>query len=208
MQKIKRWNYEIFVSEKDDGSFNPKNREDIFSDIVVPLQLHGNKVFLMMDEYYSDNIDADGIVTSLEETPIAVKLADCNGIVLMWEKYFWVLHAGWRGLKDGIIENCVWKLNSLGENPSDLVAFVGPSIRNCCYEVWDEFKEFFDKKYLSKKWKKLYMNMLAYIEDIFKKLGISNIDIHADCTKCSWKFFSYRWGDEKKRFLVGVKKNS
>gem|GEM_PF-2987117 len=88
MQIIKKPNYEIFVSEKSDGSFNPKNREAVFSDVIVPLQPHGSNVFLMMDEYYSNDLDADGIITSLEETPIAVKLADCNGIVLMGEKYF------------------------------------------------------------------------------------------------------------------------
>jgi len=206
MLKTKKMHYEIFISERTDESFNFRNREEVFMDIVVPLQPHGSNIFLMMDEYYSDNIEADGIVTSLEHTPIAVKLADCNGVIIMWKKYFWVVHAGWKWLKNQVIEKCVEKLGFLGEKDSNLEVYIGPSIRSCCYEVGNEFKDIFEKKYLKKKGKKLHLDMLKFIEDIFKKLGITKVEIHSECTKCGDNFFSYRGGDEKKRFLVGVKK--
>ena len=51
-----------------------------------------------------------------------------------------VAHAGWRGLAAGIIENTV---NSLSTAPADLIAWLGPAIGPCHFEVGAEVRESF-----------------------------------------------------------------
>ena len=51
-----------------------------------------------------------------------------------------VAHAGWRGMAAGIIENTV---NSLRTPPTDLIAWLGPAIGPCHFEVGAEVRESF-----------------------------------------------------------------
>ena len=206
MKKIIKNNYEIFISEKKDWSFSFTERKDIFTDIIVPSQPHGTDIIVIEENTDIKNLNVDGLISNRKNLALAVKLADCNGIVFMWENYYWVVHGWWKGLKNWIIEKCIWKLSSLGEKTSNLEIFVGPSIRICCYEVWNEFKKFFEKKYLKIYWEKIHLDMIEYIKDTLKNLWISKININPKCTKCSKDFFSYRNGNIKERFLVGIKK--
>jgi copper oxidase (laccase) domain-containing protein len=48
-----------------------------------------------------------------------------------------MLHAGWRGLRDGVIAAGVAAMRDLGAAGS-LWAAIGPGAGRCCYEVGDE----------------------------------------------------------------------
>lgn len=53
-----------------------------------------------------------------------------------------VVHAGWRGLLDGIILRMVERI-ARDDNPANWVAAIGPAARSCCYEVNEELVERF-----------------------------------------------------------------
>ena len=66
--------------------------------------------------------------------PLVILTADCLPITLcnIQGNEIAAIHAGWRGLLQWIVENTLAKMNS---KPSDLIAWIGPSICQKCYEV-------------------------------------------------------------------------
>jgi YfiH family protein len=108
-------------------------------------QVHGTRVVRLTEgEQVSgpapqqDLEEADGQATALGDVAPIVMTADCLPIALAGGGAVAMLHAGWRGLADGIIEEGVSALAELGAEPKDLVAAIGPGAGACCYEVGEE----------------------------------------------------------------------
>ena len=84
----------------------------------------------------SRGIPGDGLWTDEPGVPVVVLGADCALIALVRTNgdapALAVLHAGWRGLADGIVEAGA---RALGGR---LAAIVGPAIGPCCYEVQED----------------------------------------------------------------------
>ncbi len=93
-------------------------------------QVHGALVVVV--ESPGDQGEADGLVTSSTQLPVAVRTADCLGVVGLSPTCVGVAHAGWRGLAAGILDRFV---EVMGD---DTRYYVGPSIGPCCYEVGPE----------------------------------------------------------------------
>lgn len=92
---------------------------------------------------------ADGLITSVEGVPLAVFTADCVPIVLVDLANLSVgaVHAGWRGTIAGIAEVAVERLVRAGADPDNLLAYIGPSIGPCCYEVSEELAASFKREF-------------------------------------------------------------
>jgi YfiH family protein len=75
---------------------------------------------------------ADAIVTAKPGLPIAVMTADCAPIVLAADEAVGVVHAGHRGLVDGVVGAAVREMQALGARR--ISAFLGPCIRVERYE--------------------------------------------------------------------------
>ena len=165
-------------------------------------QLHSNASV----QIPSENIVADSSYTYQKNTVCVVKTADCMPILVTNEEGSFVsaIHAGWRGLSSGIIENTVRNIKSL----SNLIVWIGPHISQKYFEVGAEVKKIFldndsanavafdrgeNKKYL------LSLKIVAEIK--FNKMGIKNIYCMDNfCTYANSDiFFSYRRGDINER---------
>ena len=75
--------------------------------------------------------------------------ADCTPILLLdtVNKAIGAVHAGWRGTVNSIAQKAIEKMTeNYGTNPKDVIAGIGPSIGQCCFQV-DEpvVKEFRQK---------------------------------------------------------------
>lgn len=68
---------------------------------------------------------------------LMVKTADCLPILIATPQNIFAIHAGWKGLASGIIEKA---LKPLGD-PTKALAFVGPHISKCHFEVHLEVAE-------------------------------------------------------------------
>jgi len=80
---------------------------------------------------------ADGQATALGDVGVMVLAADCLPVALGCEGAVAMVHAGWRGLAAGVLEQGVLALRELaGDAP--IVAIVGPCAGACCYEVGRE----------------------------------------------------------------------
>jgi hypothetical protein len=88
---------------------------------------------------------ADAIVTRAEGLAISVTTADCGPVLLVDPnaRVIGAAHAGWKGALTGILESTVDAMEELGAARNNVVAAIGPLIRQQSYEVGDEFVERF-----------------------------------------------------------------
>lgn len=204
MKHFKFGNINIVYTEKEDG--NQRNREVRsntaskfgFEKIFIPVQKHTNKVVKLSEL----SKDADGIYIEEKNVPIGVLTADCVPIVLFNENELTVVHGGWRGLFNGIIENAISVFKR-----SSVKAFIGTNIRNCCYQVQDDFVENFKSKYpdknlFEKRENGIYFNLNEFTKFLLKS---NNVELAYEtklCTKCEENLYSYRKGNIEERILT------
>ncbi len=96
------------------------------------------------------NREADAAITRSNKHPLVILTADCLPITLcnIQGTEIAAIHAGWKGLVNGIIENTLHKMHSPS---SDLLAWIGPGICQKCYEVDDQVYQKFTQKYPASK---------------------------------------------------------
>lgn len=114
--------------------------------LTVPGQQHTTNIFLLRDgeEKGLALPNFDAIATLAANHPILLHFADCVPVMLVDKKKraLCVIHAGWRGTAGGIATKGVQLLSAtLGCNPADMVAAVGPAIGSCCYETGEDVAE-------------------------------------------------------------------
>lgn len=134
--------------------------------------------------------EADGLFVSWNdfENPLAIKTADCMPIVIEGEKGIVFLHAGWKGLANGILKRPEISLIV----PQRVL--IGPCIHNCCFEVSEDFQENFKgsqnfKRIEGKLFFDLPQEAKKQLRDAFPGLLV---EITPICTCCNPIFHSYR----------------
>ncbi len=85
---------------------------------------------------------ADGQAASLRDVVPMVLVADCLPIALAADGAVAMVHAGWRGLAGGVVEEGMAALRDLGAS-GPVEAAIGPGAGGCCYEVGREVLEAF-----------------------------------------------------------------
>ncbi|MFN3651855.1 MAG: peptidoglycan editing factor PgeF [Armatimonadota bacterium] len=83
----------------------------------------------------------DALVTSTPRLPLVTLVADCVPVALVdpYRKVAAAVHAGWRGLTGGVLESALGAMQRTAGTPAgDVVAWIGPAIGPCCYEVGPE----------------------------------------------------------------------
>ena len=96
----------------------------------------------------SNSAHADGIVTDDPEITLYLYAADCAIIFLVdnVKKVIGALHAGWKGSLIPIIENTVAAMHDkYGCSVENIVAEIGPSIEQCCFEAGNDVADQFEK---------------------------------------------------------------
>jgi copper oxidase (laccase) domain-containing protein len=80
---------------------------------------------------------ADAAVTAVGAAAVAVLTADCAPVAFASaEGILGVAHAGWRGLRAGVIEATVKAMRRMGATKVEAV--IGPCIRRCCYSFGED----------------------------------------------------------------------
>lgn len=104
-------------------------------------QVHGNTVGRDCPDEARDDGDgpaqADGQATSRSGVGVMVLTADCLPVIVASRSAVAAVHAGWRGLAAGVLEEGVRAVRELGA-ADELVAIIGPGAGGCCYEVGPE----------------------------------------------------------------------
>jgi purine-nucleoside/S-methyl-5'-thioadenosine phosphorylase / adenosine deaminase len=135
----------------------------------------------------------DGLWTDEPGVPMLALSADCVPIALAGDGRLAVLHAGWRGLLEGVVEAGV---DAIGAE----AAIVGPAIGPCCYEVGPEVSERFDADLTRDR----RLDLWTAAERLLRACGVARVERVDLCTHCNPQlFFSHR-RDGKPRGVQGV----
>ena len=133
------------------------------------------------------NRTADAAITRRRKQVIVVMTADCVPITVcdIQGTEVAVIHAGWRGLVNGIIENTIAKMHAA---PNTLTAWIGPAICGKCYNVNDDVLQNFILKdpdfadtfiYANQK---TYLDLPKIAELTLNQQGVTKVFQSAACT--------------------------
>jgi copper oxidase (laccase) domain-containing protein len=81
--------------------------------------------------------EGDGLITKSNDDCLAIKTADCLPIVVLGHHGRALLHAGWRGLQQNIVDQD--KIRQI----APYYFFIGPSIQCHSFQVTEEFHKHF-----------------------------------------------------------------
>jgi len=98
-------------------------------------------------ELPSPTLNGDASYTTEKNTVCVVQTADCLPLLVTNREGTIVaaIHAGWRGLLDGVIENTIEKMNI---SPKKLLVWLGPAISQKHFEVGFDVKNIFCEKHI------------------------------------------------------------
>ena len=146
-----------------------------------------------------DYSDVDGLITNVPQTVLTTFYADCVPIYLVdpVKKAIGLCHSGWRGTVGRISQVTIARMQEeYGSDPKDILAAVGPSICQNCYEVSGDVIEQFQDSFREKYWKELFyqkengkyqLNLWKANEIILEEAGITkeHISVTDICTCCN-----------------------
>ena len=122
-------------------------------DMVLSDQTHTTNVRVITEEDRGKGIlkpqdysDVDGMITNVPGIVLVTSYADCVPLYFVdpVRKAIGLSHSGWKGTVGHIGQKTVWKMYEVyGSEPKDIVAAIGPSICQSCYEVSDDVAEAF-----------------------------------------------------------------
>lgn len=159
-------------------------------------QTHSTRVFEAVAP--SDvALDCDGVFTRAKGVVCSAMTADCLPVLLtnLDGSQVAAVHAGWRGLADGIIENAISQFDS------PVMAWIGPAIGTQAFEVGQEVVDIFcaaDPKAVSAfKAKaqptKYLADMNLLVTQRLNSVGVEQIYYSGLCTyQNPQQFYSYR----------------
>lgn len=107
--------------------------------LAMGFQVHGNEVQRRDEEPDPEDelLACDGQATHVEEVGCLVLTADCLPVALLCDGAVAMVHAGWRGLAGGVLEDGLRALRELGGR-GPVTALIGPGAGPGCYEVGPE----------------------------------------------------------------------
>jgi hypothetical protein len=132
-------------------------------------------------------VEGDGLWSDEPGEPMLAFAADCLPIAVArtdGPRRLAVLHAGWRGLAEGVVDAGI---AALGAGPK--AAIVGPAIGPCCYEVGDEVSSLFEEDLTAGR----RLDLWTAAERALRHAGVERVDRVDLCTRCHEElFFSHR----------------
>ncbi|MGP8306953.1 peptidoglycan editing factor PgeF [Vibrio sp. YIC-376] len=186
----------------DDLSLVEKNRDWLVQQAEMPsvpiwLNQTHSTIVTQVSEPTSHVLDADGVFTRSRNIVCSAMTADCLPVIFTNTQGTQVaaVHAGWRGLSNGIVEN------ALAMFSGDVMAWLGPAIGPQAFEVGEDvlqaFVDFdsqaeqaFTPRDIKGKW---FADMSKLATQRLNKAGVTQVFDSGLCTYQNQQdFYSYR----------------
>ena len=133
----------------------------------------------------------DGLWSTRAGQAMMLVTADCLPIALArttGEPRLAVLHVGWKGLLEGIVENGVRAVEDRA-----IAAAVGPGIGPCCYEVGEEVARPYRARFGADVMRGRNLDLRRATERALRAAGCESVEHVGSCTSCEEDlFFSHR----------------
>ena len=109
--------------------------------LIIPNQIHSNKIKIVDENSINQNIVADGLLTKSNKIVLGILTADCAPIFFFDYKknIISAVHAGWKGAKNGIIKNTIKLMLECGSKLNNIISCIGPCIGRESYKVNNDF---------------------------------------------------------------------
>lgn len=163
--------------------------------IVRPIQEHTDNIKIIKtgDE---DLSKTDACITAEPKILLSLIFADCTPILLYdYEKnIIAAIHSGWKGTAKRIAYKTVQKMiTELQSDPQNIIAVIGPTIKDCHFEVQNDVKEIFETEFpemedcILNRENKTFIDLVKINKKLLIKAGIheKNISDSNICTVCN-----------------------
>ncbi len=168
--------------------------------IVLAKQIHGKHAATVSAGDAGKVLDStDALITGEKGLSLAVFTADCVPVFIgVKDKAVAVVHAGWRGLKAGIIPETIKLMSKkFGLEASQASASIGPHICKDCYTIGEEVKQAFGLAPTDTNF-----DLTRETVKQLKTAGVNNINDSGRCTMHEPDlFFSYRKDGTSSRIM-------
>lgn len=168
-------------------------------------QVHGTRVITHEGGWsgWLRTPDADGHVALSRGIALAVSVADCVPVFLAHPSgIVSLLHSGWRGTAHRITDDALQLLSRHGVPADEIRMHLGPAICGRCYEVDADVRAQLTGRPATRPGN---VDLRSLIAEHASELGVQDIKVSADCTRCdNDRFFSHRAGDKGRQVSVIV----
>ena len=169
-------------------------------DFTYTQQTHTTNVVVVKAEDKGKRFaETDGMITNVPEICLVTFYADCVPLYFVdpVKKVIGLSHSGWRGTVGKMGKVTVEKMTTEYDcDPKDILAAIGPSICQDCYEVSEDVIDCFKEKFDEHLWDNLFyqkengkyqLNLWEANHQIFLEAGISeeHIAVTNVCTHCN-----------------------
>lgn len=179
----------VFFKDTPLGTFSVWNDKPK-DHVIHTTQTHSNEIIHYKENDSVEDKEVDGMFFSneLKSKVFCIKTADCMPILIHGQTHSCFLHAGWKGLAQGILKH------SLIKDMKPQYAFIGPSIEAYNFEVSHDFQDNFpNSPHFIEAENKYFFNLQQEACDQLKAL-FPNIIIEQSnvCTFSNAQHNSYR----------------
>ena len=173
------------------------------TNLMTCYQIHSPEVIPVDKPWGDEPQKADAMVTNQPGLLLGVLTADCMPWLLAdpGAQIVGAAHAGWRGALAGVLENTVSAMMELGAKAENIIAALGPCLRQPRFEVGLELLEAFTEKHPEASdffspgisANKRQLDLAGFGAWRLQQSGVSQIDDTGICTiEHADEYFSYR----------------
>jgi YfiH family protein len=178
-----------------------KDRFGIAAVLSTCTQVHGATVQRVRREKDWLECDScDALWTTERGVALGIKVADCLPVTIAdpARAVLVNIHSGWRGAVQRITAVAI---DEASLDPADAYAWLGPTIRACCFEVGEEVVEQFTASYadaarfIDRSGSRPHIDVAALTSELLRRRGFRPDRIFDSglCTRCDGSIFhSYR----------------
>lgn len=130
-----------------------------------------------------------------------IRTADCLPVIIQSKNQAAIIHAGWRGLAQNLIEKTIMLMLANANQHNQFQVWIGPAGKKCCYEVGEDVLRALNLP-TSKTAKSSYLDLQELAESRVRSL-INPLLLKVDrrCTICDSLLYSHRQNGTKNRNL-------
>ena len=172
-----------------------RERFGIDTSLTTCTQVHGVAVArARREERWRECDSCDALWSDERGVSTGIKVADCLPITMIDPVHSVVanVHSGWRGAAQGIASETLDALERSSRFDSRAAfAYLGPSIRACCFEVGEEVAARFDARYVDRSRAKPHVDLPRMTRDVLRARRFSEERLFDSglCTRCEGSIF-------------------
>ena len=172
-----------------------RERFGVESTLATCTQVHGVAVERATHSKHWRECDScDALWSDEKGVALGIKVADCLPVTMVDSTHSVIAnaHSGWRGAVQQITAKTVDAAKSASAfDPASAWAYLGPSIRVCCFEVGEEVAAQFDARYVDRSHAKPHVDLVAFTTDILTARGFApeRVSDSGLCTRCEGSVF-------------------